>query len=131
MKTWARIENDCVAEIVTLDVKPLKLYHPSLVWVDITGLTEPPGVTYSYRDGVFTPPVIVAENDAMMAGARLAAEMDEANRIITPLQDAEDLKMATPDETARLEAWRKYRVLLNRVDVAAAPAISWPEKPAS
>ncbi|MDC9596323.1 tail fiber assembly protein, partial [Xenorhabdus anantnagensis] len=25
--------------------------------------------------------------------------------------------------------WRKYRVLLNRVDCATAPDIEWPEQP--
>ncbi|KIE64605.1 tail fiber assembly protein [Escherichia coli] len=28
-----------------------------------------------------------------------------------------------------LEAWKKYRVLLNRVDTSTAPDIEWPEIP--
>ncbi len=27
------------------------------------------------------------------------------------------------------EAWKKYRVLLNRVDTSTAPDIEWPEEP--
>ncbi|HAL6907736.1 TPA: tail fiber assembly protein, partial [Escherichia coli] len=27
------------------------------------------------------------------------------------------------------EAWKKYRVLLNRVDTSTAPDIEWPEIP--
>ena len=46
MKTYARIENQRVAEIVALNVKPEKLYHPSLVWVDITALPEQPDINY-------------------------------------------------------------------------------------
>lgn len=34
-------------------MKPEKLYHPSLVWVDITTLPEQPDVNYNYSDGVF------------------------------------------------------------------------------
>ncbi|EPH3099946.1 tail fiber assembly protein [Providencia stuartii] len=53
----------------------------------------------------------------------------EANNAIAPLQDAVDLDMATDEEKAQLTAWKKYRVLLNRVDTSLAPNIDWPEKP--
>ncbi|MEX0424421.1 tail fiber assembly protein [Providencia rettgeri] len=52
----------------------------------------------------------------------------EANNAIAPLQDAVDLDMATDEEKAQLTAWKKYRVLLNRVDTSTAPDIDWPEK---
>ncbi|WFQ78519.1 tail fiber assembly protein [Xenorhabdus sp. SF857] len=45
-------------------------------------------------------------------------------------QDAIDLDMATDAEKSALTAWRKYRVLLNRVDCSTAPDIHWPEQPA-
>lgn len=48
---------------------------------------------------------------------------------IAPLQDAADLDMATDDEKSALTAWKKYRVLLNRVDTSTAPAITWPDQP--
>lgn len=129
MKTYARIEEQRVAEIVSLSVKPEKLYHPSLIWVDITALAEQPDVNYLYSDGVFTAPVIEAEDVVFLASSRLAAEMDDANRTIAPLQDAVDISMATDEETARLAEWKKYRVMLSRIDVTAAPDIDWPEKP--
>lgn len=53
----------------------------------------------------------------------------EANSAIAPLQDAVDLGMSTEAEAAALQAWKKYRVLLNRVDTSTAPDIDWPEKP--
>ncbi|MEY0289881.1 tail fiber assembly protein, partial [Providencia rettgeri] len=37
--------------------------------------------------------------------------------------------MATDEEKAQLIAWKKYRVLLNRVDTSLALDIDWPEKP--
>lgn len=58
-------------------------------------------------------------------------KMDEAARMIAPLQDAVDLDMATEAEKAALLAWKKYRVLLNRVDISSAPDIDWPEPPDS
>ncbi|HAU5563295.1 TPA: tail fiber assembly protein [Serratia fonticola] len=129
MKTYARIEEQRVAEIVSLSVKPEKLYHPSLVWVDITELAEQPDVNYLYRDDVFTAPVIEAEDAVFLASSRLAAEIDDANRAMAPLQDAVDISIATDEETARLAQWKKYRVMLSRIDVSAAPDISWPVKP--
>ncbi|BET96573.1 tail fiber assembly protein [Xenorhabdus taiwanensis] len=44
-------------------------------------------------------------------------------------QDAVDLDMATKEEKTALLAWKKYRVLLNRVDCSTAPNIDWPKAP--
>lgn len=48
---------------------------------------------------------------------------------IGPLQDAVDLGIATDSETALLLAWKKHRVLINRINPADAPDINWPEVP--
>ena len=129
MKTYARIEDQHVAEVVSLNVKPEKLYHPSLVWVDITMMPEQPDVNYQYSDGVFTAPVTDAENAELIASSRLAAEMDEANRTIVPLQDAVDIGIATDAEIARLAEWKRYRVELSRIVTSKAPDIEWPVRP--
>lgn len=50
----------------------------------------------------------------------------QATAMIDPLQDAVDLAMATESEADFLNQWKKYRILLNRVDVSD-PA--WPEVP--
>ncbi|EPS3009567.1 tail fiber assembly protein [Escherichia coli] len=52
--------------------------------------------------------------------------MQVASEHIAPLQDAVDLEIATEEEISLLEAWKKYRVLLNRVDTSTAPDIEWP-----
>ncbi|PHM62000.1 tail fiber assembly protein [Xenorhabdus ishibashii] len=44
-------------------------------------------------------------------------------------QDAVDLGLATDVEKSTLTQWRRYRVLLNRVDCAIASHIDWPEQP--
>ena len=49
-----------------------------------------------------------------------------ATSAIAPLQDAVDLDMATKVETALLLEWKKYRVLLNRVDTSKP---EWPTPP--
>ncbi|OKP03933.1 tail fiber assembly protein [Xenorhabdus eapokensis] len=55
--------------------------------------------------------------------------MSQAANSITPLQYAVDLNMATDTEQSALIAWKKYTVLLNRVDCSAAPNIDWPKTP--
>ncbi|MEB1000076.1 tail fiber assembly protein [Citrobacter freundii] len=63
------------------------------------------------------------------ATATKAALIKSAAAKIEPLQDAVDLDMATDGEKSRYDAWRKYRVLLTRVDTSQAPDINWPEPP--
>ncbi|WP_147654621.1 tail fiber assembly protein, partial [Leminorella grimontii] len=48
---------------------------------------------------------------------------------IERLKDAVNLDMATDEESALYTEWRKYRVLLNRVDTSKAPNIEWPTPP--
>ncbi len=56
--------------------------------------------------------------------------MQVASEHIAPLQDAVDLEIATEEEASLLTAWKKYRVLLNRIDTSTAPDIDWPTIPA-
>ena len=53
----------------------------------------------------------------------------EATSQISYLQDAVDADIATDDEKILFTEWKKYRVLLNRIDVNQAPNINYPEKP--
>ncbi|MGE2638326.1 tail fiber assembly protein, partial [Escherichia coli] len=55
--------------------------------------------------------------------------MQVASEHIAPLQDAVDLEIATEEEASLLAAWKKYRVLLNRVDTLTAPDVDWPAAP--
>ncbi|MEX9886282.1 tail fiber assembly protein [Providencia rettgeri] len=56
-------------------------------------------------------------------------KIQEVSKIIAPYQDAIDLGIATDKELMQLNAWKQYRVDLNRIDTATAPDITWPEKP--
>lgn len=57
------------------------------------------------------------------------SSMKLASEAIAPLQDAIDLSIATDKELMQLNAWKQYRVDLNRIDTSTAPDIDWPEKP--
>lgn len=74
------------------------------------------------------PPPTAAQVIAA-AEAKKAALRAEADVVIMPLDDAVSLGIATDDETNRYNRWRKYRVLLNRVDTSQALAIQWPVQP--
>lgn len=55
--------------------------------------------------------------------------MSQAVLQIDTLQDAVDLDMASEEEKAQLLAWKKYRVVLNRLDTSTVPDIAWPGTP--
>lgn len=52
-----------------------------------------------------------------------------ANMEIAWRQDALDTGIATKEESSTLAEWKKYRVLLMRVDISKAPDIAWPVQP--
>jgi hypothetical protein len=72
---------------------------------------------------------IYSVNYIKSAEAKKNALLSEASIEIVPLQDAVELDIATEEESIMLTEWKKYRVLLNRVDPSKAPEISWPVKP--
>ena len=53
----------------------------------------------------------------------------EATTQISYLQDAVDTEIASEQETQLLAEWKKYRVLVNRIDIELAPNINYPEMP--
>ncbi|HEY3986422.1 tail fiber assembly protein [Cedecea sp.] len=52
-----------------------------------------------------------------------------ATKIIAPLQDAKDLEIANKEELMKLKTWIFFRIQINRIDVNAAPNITWPTAP--
>ncbi|HIH8965792.1 tail fiber assembly protein [Serratia marcescens] len=65
------------------------------------------------------------------AAERKKAELlDVAGKVIAPLQDADDLAIATEEEAAQLRLWKTYRVQLNRINPRDAPETDWPLPPA-
>jgi len=74
------------------------------------------------------PPLSHEQNIAVLTNKKNQL-MVVANATIAPLQDAIDFNIATEDETQRLNDWRLYRVLLNRIDTSLVSDITWPEIP--
>jgi len=63
------------------------------------------------------------------AEQRRSSLKSQADSEIAWRQDAVDADIATEQEVADLAAWKKYRVLLMRIDTSKAPDIEWPSEP--
>ncbi|EPA3167031.1 tail fiber assembly protein [Yersinia enterocolitica] len=57
------------------------------------------------------------------------ALLNDASDKIQTLQDSIELGLDTETTESELLVWRKYRVLLDRVDISTAPNIEWPVSP--
>ncbi|EJI5991903.1 tail fiber assembly protein, partial [Escherichia coli] len=90
--------------------KMLGMVSGALAWVD-----EPP----------LSPEQKISDAENMKATFRAKADSEISWR-----QDAVDAGIATDEETSILTQWKKYRVLLMRVDTSTAPDIEWPTPPA-
>ena len=55
--------------------------------------------------------------------------LEKAASQLSYLQDAVDSQIASEQETQLLVEWKKYRVLVNRIDIELAPNIEWPNQP--
>ncbi|QFH62732.1 tail fiber assembly protein [Serratia marcescens] len=67
--------------------------------------------------------------EAIQAAEKKKYLLNEASEKISILSDAVDIGLATDIEKSNLIEWRKYRVLLNRIDNNHRD--NWPEKPAN
>ncbi len=76
-----------------------------------------------------TDNVALKVNQIEQAEQRRVALLRHANESIALLQDAADLDIATAAEKAALLEWKKYRVMLSRVNISLALDIEWPEQP--
>ncbi|MBT1869324.1 tail fiber assembly protein [Enterobacter mori] len=93
--------------------------------------TVAPETPYDAWDGEQWVTNETAKIDADIKNAELkkAELLIMAGAIISPLQDAVELGIADNEESNLYDAWRKYRVLLNRVDPLLVPNLDWPEQP--
>lgn len=69
------------------------------------------------------------EQRVAIAEQQRQALRSEADAEIARRQDAVEAGIATADEASELTDWKKYRVLLMRIDTTKAPNIDWPPKP--
>lgn len=79
MRTYARIDGGMVAEIFATAGDIVEMFHPSLVWVDVTGAQPAPGPGWSYDGAAFHPPAAASIEQVKAAKiAELTAACDAA-----------------------------------------------------
>ncbi|WP_313109631.1 tail fiber assembly protein [Atlantibacter sp.] len=74
------------------------------------------------------PPLEKEQQIAIAERHKLALKA-AADSEISWRQDAVDADIATDKEASELAEWKKYRVLLMRVNTSSAPDIKWPQEP--
>ena len=74
MKTFARVQNDLVAELFRTTGDLTGMFHPSLSWIDIS---ERPEITEGWRfDGQsFAPPLIAPSQELQPTIGELQAQI--------------------------------------------------------
>ncbi len=139
MRTYARIYEGAVAEIFSTDGDMAEMFHPDLVWADITDVTPEPvyGWTAVEVEGAwsFAEPVVPAPTDAELrinAIAQRDALLAAANEKTAGMADAYIAGLLDADDTAMFKTYAAYKLDLNKIDTQAGyPAtITWPPLPA-
>lgn len=110
---------------------PSRFYPVGLSVVDIDSLPDGLNVMggWVFDGKKIVPRELSGDELITQADNEKARLLKRANEAIAPLQDAVDLGIATDDEETLLLAWKKHRVLLNRVDSRKGADIVWPEQP--
>lgn len=139
MATYALILDGEVVNTILWDgpeASPMN-FEDGITYAEIPdGEENYPSTGWLYDGKIFSPPPMSDEDKANQSLQLIATNtstkqslMDEATVKISVLQDAVDLEMATDEESKELPLWKKYRVLLSRIDVSKPTQISWPAKP--
>ena len=110
----------------------VSMFYPDGMSVaELSSTDYPEGVSidgnWMFSNGEVIPAPVDYVANAVMKKQQL---MTEAMAAIAPLEDAVEFGISTEKETMLLTEWKKYRVLLNRIDTSRAPDIEWPELPA-
>ncbi|EPD0211789.1 tail fiber assembly protein [Salmonella enterica] len=128
-ETWS-LHEDHRGETVydTTTGNPIYISEPGPLPENVTSVS--PDGEYQKWDGKAWVKDEAAETAARLREAEGTKSrlLQMASGKIAPLQDAVDLGIATDDEKAQLDEWKKYRVLVSRVDTSNP---DWPQKPNS
>ncbi|MEI7181673.1 tail fiber assembly protein [Pectobacterium carotovorum] len=86
---------------------------------------------FIFIDGVVKKIKTTQNDEIFNSEIKKESLLRNAGTVIPPLQDAVDLGIASEEEKSTLNAWKKYRVQLMRLDTSKAPDVEWPEEPVS
>lgn len=140
MRTYARVENGVVVEMVTPindpegNQYPLEVcFPPSFVeqCIEVTDMDPQPTERWTYIGGVFAEPVVVGPTpgDILQVNQSTQAYYKGlARNAMAPVLMSLQLGDATDAETTLARAWQTYYRALEVVDMTVA-APDWPVAP--
>lgn len=137
---YALIESGMVKNLIIWDgpdASPME-FGEGISYVEIPdGDGVLPSLNWTFDGKKFTAPPLTEDEIAIINEAAIAQNvatkqslMDIATLTRDTLQDAVDEGIATDEESALLPLWKKYRILLSRINSNTADDISWPAVPA-
>ena len=133
MATYARVGDGVVCEVLITDGDITEMFAPGMGWIEVSiGMDEiAEGWIYDSEADTFSPPNPHVPTLEEVVNANTASRdyfLSAATKAIAPLQYAVDLGMDTEEESARLTAWKRYCVTVNRIDLTE-PSPTWPAMP--
>lgn len=134
---WALVENGLVFNTIMWDGVTEVDFGKHYQVIDISSAENSQVSTgWIYKDGKFSPPPLTQQEEEEREKSKAEVNVllkkslfNAATLNIAVLQDAVDFEMATDEELRLLPLWKKYRVLLNRIDANTSADIKWPEEP--
>ncbi|HBN7300925.1 TPA: tail fiber assembly protein [Escherichia coli] len=133
--SYAVIENGMVVNVIVWDGEDEFTVPDNLQLINISDISEQPGIGWAYSDGVFTAPLPPERShDELVADAEqkkqslIDAAMVNISVIQLKLQAGRKL---TQQETTRLNVVLDYIEAVTATDTSTAPDIIWPVFPAS
>ncbi|MDP9528467.1 tail fiber assembly protein [Pseudomonas protegens] len=138
MRRYARISSGKVFEFFETEGDITGMFHPDLVWCDVTDITPQPNEGWDAvlfnENWVFEEPKpieIPKEILLEQAKAEVVRLMSHAELMMAPLKYASELGMSTDKDAARLLEWKKYAVAVMRVNEQREYpfTIKWPDQP--
>lgn len=138
MKSYARICEDQVQEIFSTDLDITQMFHPDMIWVDITGLDPAPVVGWVATDesGVWSlsAPVELPKTESELKAEAVAMRdvlLAAANEATAGMADAFIADLLDEADVAKFKAFAKYKLALNKIDQQPGypQTITWPTPP--
>lgn len=107
-----------------------RLYPAGFTVVEVDQLPDGFSIdgNWCYADGHVIKRMPTQEEQIAQAERQKQTLLTAAANAIAPLQDAVDIGDATPEEVARLQAWKAFRVAVSRVNTAELPVL-FPNRP--
>ncbi|EFI5475443.1 phage tail protein [Escherichia coli] len=131
--SYAVIENGMVVNVTAWNGEAEFTVPDNQQLIDISDISEQPGIGWAYSDGVFTaPPTPERSHDELVADAEqkkqslIDAAMVNISVIQLKLQAGRKL---TQEETTRLNVVLDYIDAVTATDTSTAPDVIWPEVP--